>query len=210
MTLRHIPANEYRRERWRNGLGWTREIARGFVMESPHKGEPVVAEGSAHDWDWRISIAEVDNDCAFSAFPGCDRVLVLLSGNGMELAFDDGETAAVEPPHGRIAFAGERSLRCRLLDGVTTDLNVMVRRERCTMQVLLRPLVGSMVFFAEAGVTWAVHLIGGRASIKSGDASVVLHAGDSVLLDTGAGDGATRSILDGGGDVLLVKLQGID
>ena len=24
-----IPANEYRRERWRNQLGWTREIARG-------------------------------------------------------------------------------------------------------------------------------------------------------------------------------------
>ena len=27
-TSRVIPANEYRRERWRNQLGWTREICR--------------------------------------------------------------------------------------------------------------------------------------------------------------------------------------
>ncbi|HEY5781340.1 MAG TPA: HutD family protein, partial [Lysobacter sp.] len=33
-----IPANEYRRERWRNLLGWTREIARW-----PEEG----------DWVWR-------------------------------------------------------------------------------------------------------------------------------------------------------------
>jgi environmental stress-induced protein Ves len=54
-----IPANEYRRERWKNGLGWTREIAR----------EP--ADGDA--WTWRLSIAEVEKDGPFSAFPCCDR-----------------------------------------------------------------------------------------------------------------------------------------
>ena len=43
---RVIPANEYRRERWRNGLGWTREI---------HASMP--ASGGA--WDWRLSIAEI-------------------------------------------------------------------------------------------------------------------------------------------------------
>ena len=28
MKIRLLPANEYRRERWKNGLGWTREIVR--------------------------------------------------------------------------------------------------------------------------------------------------------------------------------------
>src|SRR5690606_4394683 len=42
-----IAANEYRRVRWRNGLGWTREIAR-----MPH--------GDA--FDWRLSIAEIERD----------------------------------------------------------------------------------------------------------------------------------------------------
>jgi len=230
--LRLIPANEYRRERWRNGLGWTREIARGEI-EAPHKDVRVLAEGSAPatgdphkevraiadgpasatNWDWRLSIAEIDTDCRFSAFPGCDRVLVLLAGNGMHLEFDDSTYANLQPPHGRVAFAGERGVQCRLLDGPTADFNAIVRRDRCTMQVYHRPLVGSMVFFAEAGVLWAINLVAGRATVKSAGVSVSLNAGDTVLLgdtsfqETGTDEAASRSILDGGGDVLLVRIQ---
>jgi len=192
MSLRLIPANEYRRERWRNGLGWTKVI---------------FTEGTANDWDWRLSIAEIDTDCSFSAFPGCDRVLVLLAGNGIRLEFDDSTHTDLEPPHGRIAFAGERSVQCHLRDGPTADFNAIVRRDRCTMQVYHRPLVGSMVFFAEAGVLWAIHLISGRATIKSAGESASFNAGDTMLLDAVASDAAARSILDGGGDVLLVRIQ---
>jgi environmental stress-induced protein Ves len=197
MPLLLIPANEYRRERWRNGQGWTREIATGS-MPGPESTDP---------WDWRLSIAEIERDCPFSAFPGCDRVLVLLTGNGMRLEFADGTQSDLTPPHGRIAFAGELAVQCQLLDGPTTDFNAIVRRDRCTMQVFHRPLVGSMVFFAEAGVSWAIHLMAGRATIKSADAKSSLDAGDTVLLDNLAGDIAARSILDGGGDVLLVRIQ---
>ena len=42
-----IAANEYRRVRWKNGLGWTREILR----QPDHE-----------DWDWRLSIAEIEQD----------------------------------------------------------------------------------------------------------------------------------------------------
>jgi environmental stress-induced protein Ves len=216
--LRLIPANEYRRERWRNGLGWTREIAsggmrtrmEGTALESPHADLRDPAEAPAQTWDWRLSIAEVGNDCAFSAFPGCDRVLLLLSGNGMQLEFDDGTVETIAPPQGRAAFAGERGVQCRLLDGSTTDFNAIARRDRCTMQVYRRPLVGSMVFFAEAGVLWAIHLVAGRASIKSADASVALDAGDTVLLEAGVDDALARGILDGGGDAILVRLQRVD
>lgn len=134
-------------------------------------------------------------------------MLVLLTGNGMQLAFDDGETVAIEPPHGRIAFAGERSLQCRLLDGTTTDFNAMVRRDQCAMQVYLRPLVGSMVFFAESGVLWAIHLIAGRATIKSEGLALRLDANDTVLFDAGSDAANERCILDGGGDLVLVKIQ---
>ena len=44
-SSRLIPANEYRRERWKNGLGWTREIVR-------------MPDSDA--WDWRLSIAEIE------------------------------------------------------------------------------------------------------------------------------------------------------
>jgi environmental stress-induced protein Ves len=204
MSLRLIPANEYRRERWRNGQGWTREIATGRMPG-------VDAASSAHEamnsWDWRLSIAEVEHAGPFSAFTGYDRVLVLLTGNGMRLDFADGTHAQLIPPHGRVAFAGEQAVECSLVDGPTTDFNAIVRRERCTMQVYHRPLVGSMVFFAEAGVLWAIHLMSGRATIKSAGESAMLNAGDTVLLDKGVGEQGARSILDGGGDVLLVRIQ---
>ena len=199
MQPRLIHANDYRRERWRNDLGWTREIARG----EPDAATP--SDPSA--FAWRLSIAEIEHDCAFSLYPGCDRHLVLLSGNGMTLAFDDGKSIEVLPPHGRVAFAGERAPHCRLLDGTTHDFNVMVRRDRCCAQVLHRPLVGSMVFFAESGVSWAIYLLAGGARIKQAD--LLLAPGDTVLLQDEPG-AAARQILDGAGEVLLVRLQRVD
>src|SRR5512134_1905356 len=102
MDITLIPANDYHRERWKNGLGWTREVVRW---------PPGAAE-----WDWRLSIAEVDKDAPFSAFPGVDRELVLLAGEGMRLVFDDGESVELLPPHGRIRFPGERGLHAELID----------------------------------------------------------------------------------------------
>lgn len=203
MSLLPIPANEYRRVRWRNGQGWTREIATGRMSPATEAGPAGVSAG----WDWRLSIAEIEQDGPFSEFAGCDRVLVLLSGNGMRLDFPDGVRVDLDPPHGRVAFAGELGARCALADGPTTDFNVIVRRERCAMQVFHRPLVGSMVFFAEAGVLWAIHLMAGRATVKSGDATVALEAGDTALIDNVEGGASLRSILDGGGDALLVRIE---
>src|SRR5688572_19728822 len=110
-----IPANEYRRERWKNGLGWTREILR-----VPDSG----------DWAWRLSIAEIERDAAFSTFPGIERELVLIRGNGLRLRFDDGETVKLQPPHDRHRFAGERAVTGELVDGTTHDFNLMWRRDR--------------------------------------------------------------------------------
>jgi environmental stress-induced protein Ves len=191
MKIRLIPANEYRRERWKNGLGWTREVLRH--------------PDGADEWDWRLSIAEVDKDGGFSAFPGCDRELVLLSGEGMRLLFDDGETVTLNPPHDRYRFAGERALKAELVNGPTHDFNVIWRRDRVQVQVLHRPLVGPMVFFAEAGVRWLVYLLTGQARFKDQPLPLLLQQGDSALIETG--ESGSRVILDGGGEVLLVKIQ---
>ena len=183
-----IPANEYRRERWRNGLGWTREIHAA--------GDP---------WQWRLSIAEIDQDAPFSSFPGVDRELVLLSGNGLRLCFDDGESTLLEPPHGRLRFAGERAVTGELVDGPTQDFNLMWRRDAIDAQLWHRPLVGPMVIFAEAGTTWAVHLLAGQARFADDSGLPDLETGDTALLV--AGEQRLRHVLDGGGEVLVVRLQ---
>ena len=194
MRLLHLPANEYRRERWRNECGWTREIFRH-------------PEGSG-DWQWRASIAEIDHDAPFSTFPGCDRELVLLAGEGMRLVFDDddGGTVALAPPHDRLRFAGERPLHAELVDGPTHDFNLMWKRDAVSATLLHRPLVGPMVFFAEPGVTWLVYLMQGQAQFKDLARPLHLAQFDSVLLLPDA-EGPSRMILEGGGELLLAKLE---
>jgi uncharacterized protein len=192
MDVFAIPANEYRRERWKNGAGWTREILR-WPLES-------------EDWDWRLSIAEVDKEGPFSAFPGVDRELVLLAGEGMRLLFEDGEVAELQPPHDRVRFAGERAVRSELVAGPTQDFNLMWKRDRVEAQLLHRPLVGPMLFFAEPGVHWAVHVLAGRAAFKDRQPPVRLEQGDTALIDA---SGSGRVLIDGGGELLLVRLRRI-
>lgn len=190
---RVIPANEYRRERWRNGAGWTREIHVEAVA------------GSAGPWLWRLSIAEIEHDAPFSAFPGVDRELVLLSGNGLRLCFDDGEVHELHPPHGRLRFVGERAVSGELLDGPTQDFNLMWRRDAIDAQLWHRPLVGPMVVFAEPGTVWVVHLLAGQARFADDSGLPDLAAADTALLQP---DGTRlRHVLDGVGQALLIRLR---
>lgn len=187
---RVIAANEYRRERWKNGAGWTREIVR-----TPETG----------DWDWRLSIAEIEQDGPFSVFPGIDRELVLIRGNGLRLRFSDGEVRELQPPHARLRFAGERAARSELLDGPTHDFNLMWRRDVMVAELLHRPLVGPMLFFTEPGVTWAIHLLAGQAQFDQASELPPLWAGDTALLADGEQRG--RYALEGGGELLAIKLR---
>lgn len=187
---RVIAANEYRRERWKNGTGWTREILR-----MPDRA----------DWNWRLSIAEIERDGPFSVFPGVDRELVLIHGNGLRLRFSDGEVRELQPPHGRIRFAGERDVNSELLDGTTHDFNLMWRRDAVAVELLHRPLVGPMLFFTEPGVTWAIHLLAGQAKFDQASELPPLWAGDTALLVDGGKRG--RYALEGGGELLAIKLM---
>lgn len=192
-SSRLIPANEYRRERWKNGLGWTREIVRVPDTEA---------------WNWRLSIAEIERDAAFSAFPGVDRELVLLRGNGLRLVFDDGRIVELMPPHERLRFAGEDALTGELVDGVTHDFNLMWRRDRVRTELLHRPLVGPMLFFTEPGVHWVVHLIAGQAVFDADSGLGHLWAGDTAVLVSG--EERMRYALQGGGELLAIRIEDID
>ena len=102
---------------WKNGGGLTREIA-------------ACPPGAGFEaFGWRLSVAEVERDGPFSAFPGVDRILVLLTGAGLRLQAGPEHAAAVlERAGDRFAFAGEAAVDARLVDGPTRDLNVMTRR----------------------------------------------------------------------------------
>ncbi|RMH94095.1 HutD family protein [Lysobacter pythonis] len=184
-----IRFEQTRRQRWRNGGGWTREIA---------------LAGDLADFDWRLSLAEVERDGPFSLFPGIEREIVLLSGAGMVLDFADGECAGLTPEIPRLRFAGERALHSRLLDGPTTDFNLMWARQRIDAELWRRPLAGATTVWAEPGETWAVHLVEGEAWLPdAGD--LRLARGDTVLLSGGAR--RRRQCMEANGHALVIRLR---
>ncbi|MDH5824026.1 HutD family protein [Luteimonas sp. RD2P54] len=192
LPVQVIPANEYRRERWRNGAGWTRQI---------------VAVPEDAEWLWRLSIAEVEQDSAFSRYPGVERVQVLLAGEGLRLRFDDGHRQLLAPPHGTARYCGERAVAGGPVEGLATVFNLMWRRDAVRAELWRRPLVGPMLFFADPGEQWALHLLGGQARFDRDAALPALAQGDTALLSAPR---RRRFLLDGGGELLVIRLQELD
>ena len=118
---------------WKNGGGNTTQIA----VFPPDAG--------FDDFDWRISLATIAEDGAFSIFPDVDRTLALVEGNGATLDIDgDSQVLCQDDPVA--AFAGESEVIAKLNHGPTTDFNVMTRRERCHHVFGVRRLAGESRF----------------------------------------------------------------
>ncbi len=102
---------------WRNGGGSTQEL-----LAWPQRG----AGAGAGDWQCRISVARIDSNGPFSAFPGVERWFTVLSGEGVVLHLGRQRTlltAGSEP----LRFDGAAAPGCTLLDGPTLDLNLMLK-----------------------------------------------------------------------------------
>lgn len=193
MQIRALRAADYRRMRWKNGGGWTTELA----------AHPPAGDNANVEFDWRISVAEIESDGAFSIFPNCDRFIALLEGFGMELTFDAAPAVRLDRRLSFVRFAGEWQTHGRLLSGPVRDFNVIVRRDKVAVEVWHRPLVGPMVFLPEEATTWFLYLASGRAEFRLDGATQTLEAGESLLLTPDAQN--ERTVLNGGGELVLVK-----
>ncbi|WP_186420383.1 HutD family protein [Bosea sp. CS1GBMeth4] len=165
---------------WKNGGGTTTEIA-------------VAPEGaSLSDFDWRISMAHVGQDGPFSAFPGIDRTLSVLTGVGITLAFGDGERVQLDRTSAPYSFAADRAVEGLLADGPIDDLNVMSRRglwrhrvERVSGAGSLSASEGLLVLVARKGdwqVSGAALVAGDSAILEApGRVELVSHSGEAEL-----------------------------
>ena len=108
---------------WKNGRGETVEIA-------------VFPPGATVDtFDWRISMATVSEDGPFSVFPGIDRTLSILEGQGMELLLEGRAPVLLTQNSAPHPFPADAATNATLVDGTITDLNVMTRRGRFSHSV---------------------------------------------------------------------------
>lgn len=91
---------------WANGGGTTRELL------------------CAEDGAWRVSLAEIDRDGAFSSFPGRRRLLTVVDGVVLALVVD-GVEQLVEPRR-PFAFDGDADVVASIPEGPVQALNVIV------------------------------------------------------------------------------------
>ncbi len=115
MTLNVVSLDDVAPQPWRNGGGVTREL---------------LTWPNADDWILRLSVADIEKDGPFSAFPDVQRWIVALTGVGMELG--EPFNVQLEPGLPVYSFDGRFAPMCTLTAGPTTDLNLMIATKRAS------------------------------------------------------------------------------
>ena len=159
---------DYRNVSWKNGGGRTTEIAS-------------YPAGAGFDrFDWRVSVANVEQNGPFSAFPGVDRTLVLLQGAGMILT-GAGEPLEVHVHYEPVKFAGDVAIECTLTDGPVRDFNLMVRRQQARAELAI--VHGSAEAIASARFQLCYAAVGVCECLIAGHVPITLHDGHALWVD---------------------------
>lgn len=164
--MKLLRASDHKRMPWKNGGGETVEIA-----VSP------AATGLA-DFDWRVSMATVATDGPFSVFPGIDRTLSIIDGEGMTLFIEGRDPERLTQASDPLPFAADAPTSATLIDGTITDLNVMTLRGSFSHSVRRFSVDGTIKLAPRGGVSLIL--------CHRGDAKVArlsLSAGDCLLLE---------------------------
>jgi environmental stress-induced protein Ves len=155
---------------WKNGGGSTTEIA--------------ISPSGAHldDFEWRVSLATIAQDGPFSSFPGIDRSLALVDGDGVLLDFGD-ERFVLSPSEPLIEFEGEDAVHATVTGQHTTDFNVMTRRGVCRHRLELRAVRGKEALKRRAGTTVLFLAEGESLTLSSTRERIAMVRYDTVVME---------------------------
>lgn len=170
MIVKLIDKAKFREMPWANGRGVTTEL---HVHKCAQSGRML----------WRISIAGVDSDGPFSHFQGCDRILALLSGRGINLRLADGTERQLLQALDFAAFPGDVPTYARLVDGPIKDFNIIVDRASFAATLtVISPTTNGVLIDADQ---LAIFAAGGDLDLVTPGASrhSVPH-GDLLLVET--------------------------
>lgn len=174
-----IRAADHRVMRWKNGGGTTAEIA-------------VSPEGAGlDDFDWRLSMATVETDGPFSAFPGIDRTLSILEGEGIRLRVGVDEPIEVTKSSAPHFFPADAQASADLIAGTVVDLNVMTRRGRIA-QIVRRMHLVETIEILPGGHDVAIFCADGRLQVDAGDGPIDLARHDTAIWSNGRTEARLR------------------
>ena len=186
--MRIIREFEQKRMPWKNGGGETFEI--GIAPD----------HSSLDTFDWRISRARIDRSGPFSPFPGIDRTIAAVDGEGILLCFENTPPVALTPADPPLSFAGERPAECELIKGTATDLNVMTLRGRYHHRLTVLADSGPVEISAGPHQTVAI-VAAGSANLRTRAGDILLSDGDAILL---SGADGIASVTPGRGSRLFL------
>ncbi|TBR40025.1 MULTISPECIES: HutD/Ves family protein [Dyella] len=184
--LHRLPTDALRVEPWANGGGSTTVLATG-------------PDGSA--WQWRLSLAQIDQDSDFSTLADTRRQFVPLDAP-VSLHFAHDKVTPLLRLQ-RASFDGVDAPRAVLADGPTRAFNLMLRGQ-AEGEVIARPLNGAMVMSGSTSARWFMHVLAGQATLKTGDEQLPLAQGESAWIEPVGGQSWR---IDGGGEIVLVRLN---
>jgi environmental stress-induced protein Ves len=165
---RLLSPRDFRRMPWKNGGGRTAEIAAWM------------REGRTEPFAGRVSIAEIEQDGPFSAWPGIDRTFVLLGGAGVVLT-QGGIDVEIVARHEPVRFAGDEASSCRLVDGPARAFNLMVRRGHARGDVVVADGEATIAGPFRFGVCYAAE--GASECLLPGRVPIAVAAGHALLVD---------------------------
>ncbi|WP_286828863.1 MULTISPECIES: HutD family protein [Kordiimonas] len=166
--MKVLGVDDYQVQPWKNGLGSTTELAVG----------PKAAGGAG--FIWRLSIAEVTTDGAFSLFPDIDRVITVIDGAGMTL---DAGPYGNHPlkPFTPLQFSGDWHIEGRLKAGPVRNFNLMVDRRYAKGTMAFHDFATGAVVLSNKNALRFFYLLEGE--VRCGEA--MLTPGQTLLLEAG-------------------------
>lgn len=156
--MQHFNLRDLPQQPWNNGRGSTRLVA------SAGDGS------SGTGFYWRVSVAEIAENCPFSIFPGVDRIAIVLENGPLRLcqanALDElALPRYVASQNKPIAFDGALELHAYIISKPVLCLNIMTRRGAAQAEV---------------------HVISASTAINAAPDTILLAAGDGWRLDQAA------------------------
>lgn len=191
MRVTHLTPSLYRSMPWKNGRGTTTEIAR-----EPASGE----------FEWRISAAAVSDDGPFSPFPGYDRVILTLEGEGMILTHREKAEPVILRTLEPYSFSGDWTTDCVLRSGPIRDFNVIARRGSFVPEVEVVNLPDGLTIVLRSETTL---LYCARGAVTIEGTATALRKEETLVLERTAAEGESVSLrrAEGGTTVIVVELR---
>jgi environmental stress-induced protein Ves len=150
---------------WKNGLGFTDEIAIG----------PEDAKFPIDPFNWRLSTATVSDPGPFSVFQHCDRWLTVVEGNGLTL--NDQTTVR----YGECArISGETPTHCEPIDGSVIDFGLIFDRRACDAEMnFVTTEKGTLILDFGVASSCFLFLCRGKLCFES----TTVHEGETVVYE---------------------------